>query len=154
MASPQIKNSTGAFGYSQPPTAADTSKAELLGEYVAATTIAAGEVAALSSDGFKIAVATVGMSPRLAVGIAAEPIAAGASGNIILRGPAYAVKKDGSVLAAGDVVGISTSSAGAVGLITAATVITQAKDTGLVLGTVVNTATAAGTTATVYISKL
>lgn len=153
MASPQIVNINGAFGYDTFPTASDGSKGAVLREFVFATTASAGELVSLSTDGYKIIRTLTNTAARLTVGVAVENVAAAASGLVCLYGPAYGVKKEASAITAGDLVTVSASTTGGVVSLAQTTAITQLKDTAITIGVAMKSATAGDTTVSVFVAK-
>lgn len=104
-----IQNPAGAYGYSTlddkvkgitvPYKSAETS-----------TTIAKGDAVSMDGSG-EILQATTSVDVNLVIGVAAESIAAGKTGNVVILGPAL-VKAGGTIAAAGVVLARSSSSAG------------------------------------------
>lgn len=152
MPTGQISNQVGAFGLAT--TTDDTS-----GVYITPVngitnvTINAGDLVALSSVSGKVVRCLTNTSPNLIIGVAATSILPSATGVVIISGPAFNVSKDtAAAVTAGD--NVTRSAAVTASVLSAqTTAITQLKDVGQSIGTVMANATAAATVCDIFVNK-
>lgn len=123
-------------------------------EHVAATTITAKSVVALSTTSGQVVVAATNQNVASLVGV---NLSAGVGGNPVMcqvLGPCYGVRKDtGSEIAQFDRLVISATNTGTVTALSSATAITQLKDTGLVIGVAMAAAVTLATTVDVFLIR-
>lgn len=150
MPSPQIQDAVGVWG--RTPT---DDRDALMTAMIASGTVTKGElVVCVSNSTGVVRSATTGDALPLVIGVAAATRTTTQSVPIVIHGPVYGVKKDNSVgVTQGDKVGLSAAVASSVLSISAATVVTQLKDTGNVLGIALATYSAASATADIFICK-
>lgn len=150
MPSPQIVDPVGVWGR----TATDD-RSPLRAPMIASGTVTKGElVVCVSNSTGVVRSATVGDALPLVVGVAGATRTTTQSVDVIIIGPAYGVKKDSTVaITQGDKVGLSAAVAASALSITAATVVTQLKDTGNVIGIALASYSAASTTCDLFLLK-
>lgn len=150
MPSPQIVDAVGVWG--RTPT---DDRSPLHVPMIASGTVTSGDlVVCVSNSTGVVRSATTGDALPLVVGVAAQTKTSTQSVDIIIHGPVYGVKKDNTVgVTAGDKVGLSAAVAASVLSISAATAVTQLKDTGNVIGIALATYSAASATADIFFVK-
>jgi hypothetical protein len=122
---------------------------------IASGTVTAGDfVVNTSNSSGVVRSATVGDNGQLVIGVAAATRTSAQVVDVIIYGPVYGVKKDNTVaITEGDKVGLSAAVAAGALSITAATVVTQMKDTGKVCGIALAAYSAAATTCDIFFVK-
>lgn len=152
MSAAQIQNPAGAFGSS----ITGSDQAAVVRTVKAGAAISAGKVVTLTStpgSASQVYQATASSAPKLQVGIALQDIASGGVGLVCFYGPVHGVSKATSALTAGDVVQRDATTLGGVVAIGSTTAVTQYKDVNIGIGIVLADATAAGTTASIFVCK-
>lgn len=150
MGSGSIDNPNAAFGQS----AALQSSGTQVEEYLAKTTVSAGDVVALSSTSGAIIKCLTDTAQRLLVGIALEGIAASSTGLVCSYGPVIGVKKDtASAVTAGDAVTRAATDTAGVTPLAGTTAVTQYKDTNICIGVVMANAVATATTCDIFVKS-
>lgn len=156
MPSPQIQNPQGAFGLAGLSTYHGDDLPAVIVDMSAVTAISRGEVVAmggtLPGNAIRCLTAT---AATIALGIAVSDAAIGTQVvPVIVQGPCNFAKKDtAAALTAGNYVQRSGAVSGTVAVISAATAVSQASDTGKVIGIVVADASAAATSVALYVTK-
>lgn len=149
MPSAQIINPAGLWG--------GTSQSDGQGDCVSlvcATTVTAKSVVALSTDSGKIVTAATNQSMPSVVGVALNPGVAGNPCLVEVMGMVYGVLKDtGTIIAQFDRLTISATNTGTVTNISAATAVTQVKDTGLIIGVAMAAAVTLATTVDMFLIR-
>lgn len=157
MSGPQIQNAAQAFGEATMDGYTGDDRVALVTDMRAAvTTIVRGDIVALStSSGYCIRSLT-DTGAQLLVGIAlAGTTTAGNPIPIVVYGPFYGASKGtASAVTAGDLVGRSATATAALAPIGQTTAVTQIKDVGLSIGLVMANASAAATTADIFVVKI
>jgi len=150
MPSPQIVNANGVWGST---TGDDRSPVRV--PMIASGTVTAGEFVVCTSNSTGVVrSATTGDSGQLVVGVAGATRTSTQVVDVIIYGPVYGVKKDNTVaVTEGDKIGLSGAVASGALSISAATVVTQMKDTGKVCGIALAAYTAAATTCDIFFVK-
>ena len=150
MPSPQIVNANGVWG-----STAGNDRSPLRVPMIASGTVTAGDLVICTSNSTGVVrSATVGDNGQKIIGVAAATRTSTQVVDVIIYGPVYGVKKDNTVaITEGDKVGLSAAVAAGVLSITAATAVTQMKDTGLVCGIALAAYTAAATTCDIFFVK-
>lgn len=150
MPSPQIVDSKGVWG--RTPT---DDRSPVRVPMIASGTVTKGDFVVCTSDSTGVVRScTVGDNGQLVIGVAAATRTSTQSVDVIIYGPVYGVKKDNTVaVTEGDKVGLSAAVAAGALSITAATVVTQMKDTGKVCGIALAAYSAAATTCDIFFVK-
>lgn len=150
MPSPQIVNANGVWGST---TGNDRSPVRV--PMIASGTVTAGDFVVCTSNSTGVVRScTVGDNGQLVVGVAAATRTTTQVVDVIIYGPVYGVKKDNTVaITEGDKLGLSAAVAAGALSITAATVVTQMKDTGKVCGIALAAYSAAATTCDMFFVK-
>jgi len=154
MPTPQLQNSAGAFGLSGLGTYTGDDRWEAVETFIASTTITRGDIVALSTSSGYVIDCLTNTTENKMVGIAAASATAGQEIPVVIAGPFYGAKKDNTVaVTAGDAVGRSAAVTASVLSISAATAVTQLKDTGRVIGVVMANQTAGDATADIFVCR-
>lgn len=150
MPSPQIVDAVGVWGRTGTD---DRSPVHV--PMIASGTVTKGElVVCVSNSTGVVRSATTGDALPLVIGVAGATRTTTQVVDVIIHGPVFGVKKDSTVgVTQGDKVGLSAAVAAAVLSISAATVVTQLKDTGNVIGIALATYSAASATADIFFTK-
>lgn len=143
-----IVNPLAAFGLTDDTNVPNTYDTAL----AAVTTITKGDLVALSSSAGYVIRSLTNTAPALIVGVALEAcLTAGRPIKFATKGRTVTVNKYTAALTAGNIVTIDATTTGAVAVQALTTAITQIKDLRAVLGVVIADASAAATTAQIWL---